>query len=52
MLDLLRILFSGLLSWNYDPDIDGVRAGIALIFVVAFVVLVVVCSGALVALRG
>lgn len=42
---------SWLLGWNRDLDIDSTRAGIALLFVIAFVVLVVLCSGALVALR-
>lgn len=51
MLDLPVDLVSHLLFWNNDPDIDSVRGGIALFFLVVFVVLVVLCSGAIVAIR-
>ena len=51
MIEILKIALSWLLCWNHDPDIDSVRGGIALIFLLAFVMLVVVCSGVLVAMR-
>jgi hypothetical protein len=51
MIELLQFALSWLLGWNHDPDIDSVRGGIALLFLIVFIVLVVVCSGALLALR-
>jgi len=51
MIELLIDALWWLLGWNHDPEIDFTRAGIALIFLIVFVVLVVVCSGAIVAIR-
>ena len=51
MLDLLADLVSLLLCWNHDPDIDSVRGGIAILFLVVFVLAVLFLSGAIVAFR-
>ena len=51
MIDLLEFLLCLLFRWNRDPEIDNPRAGIVLIFLFVFLILLVVFSGAILAIR-